>query len=157
MTIKSRIDSVAARLRGSPRTLRCSFCYKTQHEVAQLIAGPSVFICNDCVDICNDVLAAERRKVAADGDAAAPAANASEAVDASGMADPAAPTQPIGDIRSMPTERLLLWLKFQEDLLEQSSAGLQEAVDILRQREVSWAAIGEALGVSRQAAWERFS
>ena len=45
----------------------------------------------------------------------------------------------------------------QEDLLEQSRAGLQEEVDTLRQREVSWATIGEALGVSRQAAWERFS
>ena len=150
MTIKNRIDSVAARLRGSARILRCSFCAKTQHEVAQLIAGPSVFICNDCVDICNDLVAAERRKAAAGGDAAAPAANAPEAA-------PVAPTQPIGDIRSMPTERLLLWLKFQEDLLEQSRAGLQEAVDVLRQREVSWAAIGDALGVSRQAAWERFS
>src|SRR5262245_62833060 len=154
MTIKSRIDSVAARLGGGRRALRCSFCCKTQHEVAQLIAGPSVFICNDCVDICNDVLAAERRKA---GNAAAPAANAPEPVDASAVADPAATTQPIGDIRSMATERLLLWLKFQEDLLEQSRAGLQEAVDTLRQREVSWAVIGEALGVSRQAAWERFS
>ena len=152
MTIKSRIDSVAARLRGNPRTLRCSFCAKTQHEVAQLIAGPSVFICNDCVDICNDLVAEERRKAAAGGDASAHAASAPEAVDASSVV-----AQPIGDIRSMPTERLLLWLKFQEDLLEQSRVGLQEAVDILRQREVSWAAIGEALGVSRQAAWERFS
>jgi hypothetical protein len=156
MTIKSRIDSVAARLRGSPRTLRCSFCCKTQHEVAQLIAGPSVFICNDCVDICNDVLAEERRKAGPGGGAAAPAADAPKATDAS-AADPGTPTQPIGDIRSMPTERLLLWLKFQQDLFEQSRAGLQEAVDTLRQREVSWAAIGEALGVSRQAAWERFS
>ena len=154
MTLKSRIDSVAARLSG--RRLRCSFCHKTQDEVAQLIAGPSVFICNECVDICNGVLAEERRKAGHGGNAAVPAVDAQNAPDAE-AADPAAPTQPIGDVRAMPTERLLLWLKFQEDLLEQSRAGLQEAVDTLREREVSWAAIGEALGVSRQAAWERFS
>lgn len=155
MTIKSRIDSVAARLRGQPQTLRCSFCYKTQHEVAQLIAGPSVRICNECVDICNDVLAEERRKARL-GTSTAPAVDTSRTVDASG-AHAKPPTQLIGDVRAMPTERLLLWLKFQEDLLEQSRAGLQDAVDTLRQREVSWTAIGEALGVSRQAAWERFS
>ena len=154
MTLKSRIDSVAARLSGRP--LRCSFCHKTQDEAAQLIAGPSVFICNECVDICNGVLAEERRKAGQAGDAAVPATNALEATGTSAP-DPVTPTQPIGDIGSMPTERLLLWLKFQEDLLEQSRAGLQEAVDTLRQREVSWAVIGEALGVSRQAAWERFS
>jgi ATP-dependent Clp protease ATP-binding subunit ClpX len=157
LTIKSRIDSVAARLRGSPRTLRCSFCYKTQHEVAQLIAGPSVHICNECVDICNDVLEQERRKAGLGRAGGTHTANAPEVVDAASASDPAPPTQPIGDIRSMSTEDLLLGLRFQEDLLEQSRAGLQEVVDTLRQREVSWAAIGEALGVSRQAAWERFS
>ena len=40
--------------------------------------------------------------------------------------------------------------------VEAADAGLRGLVDLLRQREVSWAKIGEALGVSRQAAWERF-
>ncbi|MEJ5166309.1 MAG: ATP-dependent Clp protease ATP-binding subunit ClpX [Thermoanaerobaculia bacterium] len=40
--------------------LRCSFCGKSQREVQKLIAGPSVFICNECVDICQDILAEER-------------------------------------------------------------------------------------------------
>jgi ATP-dependent Clp protease ATP-binding subunit ClpX len=40
---------------------------------------------------------------------------------------------------------------------EHTSAGLQKTVDVLRGREVSWATIGEALGISRQAAWDRFS
>lgn len=37
----------------------CSFCGKSQHEVKKLIAGPSVFICNECVDLCNEILAEE--------------------------------------------------------------------------------------------------
>src|SRR5262249_26083990 len=42
--------------------LRCSFCGKSQSEVKALIAGPSVYICNDCVDICNDLVAVEHKK-----------------------------------------------------------------------------------------------
>jgi hypothetical protein len=38
-------------------TLSCSFCGKTQHQVAKLIAGPTVFICDECVRICVDILA----------------------------------------------------------------------------------------------------
>jgi len=37
--------------------LRCSFCNKHQDDVSELIAGPKVFICNECVAVCNDVLA----------------------------------------------------------------------------------------------------
>jgi ATP-dependent Clp protease ATP-binding subunit ClpX len=48
-------------------------------------------------------------------------------------------------------------LKTQGIIFDSARARLQEAVDTLRQREVSWATIGEALGVSRQAAWDRFS
>lgn len=40
--------------------LRCSFCGKSQKEVQKLIAGPSVFICNECVDICQDILSEEK-------------------------------------------------------------------------------------------------
>lgn len=36
--------------------LRCSFCKKSQHEVRKLVAGPEVFICDDCVDICLDII-----------------------------------------------------------------------------------------------------
>jgi len=38
------------------RLLYCSFCGKTQHEVRKLIAGPSVFVCDECVDLCNDII-----------------------------------------------------------------------------------------------------
>ncbi|HXH37968.1 MAG TPA: ClpX C4-type zinc finger protein, partial [Thermoanaerobaculia bacterium] len=45
----------------SPAGLHCSFCNKTQHDVRKLIAGPSVFICDECVAICNDVLTEGRK------------------------------------------------------------------------------------------------
>ena len=41
------------------QTLYCSFCGKSQHEVKKLIAGPSVFVCNECVDLCNDIIKEE--------------------------------------------------------------------------------------------------
>ncbi|MCK5276830.1 MAG: ATP-dependent Clp protease ATP-binding subunit ClpX, partial [Alphaproteobacteria bacterium] len=43
----------------SKNTLYCSFCGKSQHEVRKLIAGPSVFICDECVDLCNDIIREE--------------------------------------------------------------------------------------------------
>ena len=39
--------------------LNCSFCGKDQDEVKKLIAGPSVYICNECVDLCNDIIEEE--------------------------------------------------------------------------------------------------
>ena len=39
--------------------LYCSFCGKSQHEVKKLIAGPSVYICNECVDLCDDIIKEE--------------------------------------------------------------------------------------------------
>jgi ClpX C4-type zinc finger protein len=39
-----------------PRTLYCSFCPKSQHEVRKLIAGPGVMICNECIELCQDIL-----------------------------------------------------------------------------------------------------
>ncbi len=41
------------------KLLYCSFCGKSQHEVKKLIAGPSVFICDECVDLCNDIILEE--------------------------------------------------------------------------------------------------
>lgn len=41
------------------KTLYCSFCGKSQHEVKKLIAGPSVFVCNECVELCNDIIREE--------------------------------------------------------------------------------------------------
>jgi ATP-dependent Clp protease ATP-binding subunit ClpX len=41
---------------SSEKSLYCSFCGKSQHEVKKLIAGPSVFICDECIDLCNDII-----------------------------------------------------------------------------------------------------
>ncbi|MCK9989243.1 MAG: ATP-dependent Clp protease ATP-binding subunit ClpX [Rugosibacter sp.] len=41
---------------GGDKLLYCSFCGKSQHEVKKLIAGPSVFICDECIDLCNDIV-----------------------------------------------------------------------------------------------------
>src|SRR6476659_7924870 len=38
------------------KLLYCSFCGKSQHEVKKLIAGPSVFICDECIDLCNEII-----------------------------------------------------------------------------------------------------
>jgi hypothetical protein len=42
---------------ASSEKLRCSFCNKSQDDVRKLIAGPKVFICDECVDVCIDILA----------------------------------------------------------------------------------------------------
>lgn len=52
------------------QTLNCSFCSKSQHQVQQLIAGPAVFICDECVELCNGIIAdqiKEKAKARADG------------------------------------------------------------------------------------------
>jgi ClpX C4-type zinc finger len=142
MTIARKVKQVAARLRGKAvrrgkglkPILHCSFCGKTQHEVEKLIAGPAVFICNECVAECNKWIA--------------------KAPDAPG---PRSQVHTMQDLDSFSNERLILWLKTEAAVYEHTGTGLQNTVDILRKREVSWAVIGEALGISRQAAWDRFS
>jgi ATP-dependent Clp protease ATP-binding subunit ClpX len=53
----------------SDKPLYCSFCGKSQHEVKKLIAGPSVFICDECIDLCTDIIQEEIAKLPkADGD-----------------------------------------------------------------------------------------
>jgi ATP-dependent Clp protease ATP-binding subunit ClpX len=112
--------------------LHCSFCLKSQHEVAKLIAGPGfIFICDDCVGLCDSIISGTF--------------DASK-VDASKF-----------KIANIPTDTLLARLKPIEQTLQGMGNQLQTVVEELRGREVSWARIGEALGVSRQSAWERFS
>lgn len=111
------------------RTLYCSFCLKSQHELKMLIAGPgAIFICDECVALCQLIVEG-------------------------GTPDPTKYTAP----EKLPTERLLTQLKPIEETVQGKGNQLQWVVDTLRKREVSWAVIGAALGVSRQSAWERFS
>jgi ATP-dependent Clp protease ATP-binding subunit ClpX len=118
-------------IEGQPKpasTLYCSFCFKSQHEVQKLISGPaSIFICDECVALCDEIVAGRMPKVAK--------VSSDE----------------------LPTERLLQRLQPIEQTLQGKGSQLQTVVDMLRSREVSWAEIGGALGMSRQSAWERFS
>lgn len=94
-----------------------------------LISGPSgVFICDECVDLCNECRAGR---------------------------SPDKSKQHSDE--ELPTERLLERLQAIEDTVQGKASQLQWVVDLLRTREVSWAQIGAALGISRQSAWERFT
>ena len=48
------------------KLLYCSFCGKSQHEVRKLIAGPSVFVCDECVELCNEIIREEAEDVGAE-------------------------------------------------------------------------------------------
>ena len=52
-------DDTKGKGEDNGKLLYCSFCGKSQHEVRKLIAGPSVFICDECVDLCNDIIREE--------------------------------------------------------------------------------------------------
>ncbi|MBV2234055.1 MAG: ATP-dependent Clp protease ATP-binding subunit ClpX [Sterolibacterium sp.] len=58
---------MAEKKSGPEKLLYCSFCGKSQHEVKKLIAGPSVFICDECIDLCNDIIRDEAAVALADG------------------------------------------------------------------------------------------
>ena len=107
-------------------TLCCSFCTKDKSAVQKLVAGPGVYICNECVDLCNMVIAES------------PAPN-------------------FGAWDERPDEELLTGLAKVQATAAQAEAAVHAHVDALRRRGVSWTRIGGALGVSKQAAWERFS
>ena len=66
------------------------------------------------------------------------------------------PSNGFGGWDEMADDALLSGLQRSQAALEASSTVLQQQIDTLRKRDVSWQKIGEALGVSRQAAWERF-
>jgi ATP-dependent protease Clp ATPase subunit len=110
------------------KTLYCSFCFKSQRQVRTLVSGPAgIFICDECVELCNEVIVGRPRGVAK------------------------------SSLEDVPTERLLERLAAIKETLQGKSNQLQQVVEILRAREVSWAVIGAALEISRQSAWERFS
>jgi hypothetical protein len=112
------------------RVYRCSFCAKAQTEVKTLVAGPGVFICDECVEICLQIIKKRPRATTGNTPSLLPD-NAS-------------------------TESLLKWLSDFDRAFASVDGAMQDVVDILREREVSWEMIGGALAVSRQAAWKRF-
>jgi ClpX C4-type zinc finger len=68
------------RNRGTARDLRCSFCNKSEHEVRKLVAGPKVFICDECVEVSMKIME-EAESPSPDADGAEPAANERRAGD----------------------------------------------------------------------------
>ncbi|MFM6992069.1 MAG: ClpX C4-type zinc finger protein, partial [Rhodoferax sp.] len=54
---------------SSEKNLYCSFCGKSQHEVKKLIAGPSVFVCDECIDLCNEIIRDEVPSITGEGEA----------------------------------------------------------------------------------------
>jgi hypothetical protein len=106
--------------------LRCSFCGLPAARVAKLIAGPGVYICGDCVAICNDVL---------DADSSSAIATWEQKTDAE-LVD------------------LMVQMAASRERVDES---VGVAVRLLRERGFTWARVGEALGMTRQSAWERYS
>ena len=106
--------------------LHCSFCRRSSKEVAKLVGGPGVFICDQCITLSRQILDEDLRRNTLQLDALSP-------------------------------DQLLEMLVPAARAVDQASDALHEHVHVLRKRGMSWTRIGAALGVSRQAAWERFS
>jgi hypothetical protein len=114
--------------------VNCSFCGKPSPAVAKVIAGPGVYICNECIQLCNDILKEEEQ----------------------------APSSPPGTRlpareEAMTDAEILALLPRIASVSAQTEASLQRLVTVLRGRGVTWARIGTALQITRQSAWERFS
>jgi hypothetical protein len=118
---------------AKPFEARCSFCRKSNADVDVLVAAIGVFICNECVAIAGEVVA----KTPPSG---------RKARDYAGTM-----------MRAEPTEKLLQLVSGVEPLVADVTAYQAYSVGLLRERNVSWAEIGQSLGVSRQAAWKRFA
>ncbi len=109
---------------------RCSFCGKPDTEVGKLVAGAGVYICDECVALAASI------------------------VDGS-PAGPAKPRTPVWE--SLTDAEMLSHIPRVAAHIDQAEADLRSWVQELRRRGVTWAKIGEALGITRQSAWERFS
>jgi hypothetical protein len=118
-----------ALFRKARATVYCSFCRKSDREVDRLLGGPGVYICGRCVDRSVKILKPWQGKTVPD----------------------------FAGWDSFDDSALLKSLASTEKTLETIRGELQAKIDILRQRGITWETIGNALGISRQAAWERFS
>ena len=110
--------------------VRCSFCGKRAAEVERIVAGPGVHICNECVSLSMEIVERYRD-------------------------NPVQVRLPLWE--SMTEEQMLEHIPRVSSVADQVEANLRVWVQELRRRGVTWARIGQALGVTRQSAWERFS
>jgi hypothetical protein len=58
--MRSLVGSLRGRQRRNPGQRVCSFCARDQSQVEKLIAGPGVYICDECIELCNEILEEER-------------------------------------------------------------------------------------------------
>jgi hypothetical protein len=111
--------------------LACSFCLKLPADVETMVGGPGVYICNECVDLCNQIIASK------------PTSGRDPGIEAW--------EQRLSD------DELLTHLPKVAAASAQVELHLGGWVRQARSRGITWTRIGEALGMTRQSAWERFS
>ena len=124
--------------------MRCSFCNKGSADVMKLVAGPGVYICNECVDLCNQIIVEELDRRSGEG----------------GHSDLSTKQHDPPTIKAwegLSDDDLLAEMVRAHAAHENVDRAVALHVAALRARGVSWARIGEALGMTRQSAWERFS
>ncbi len=107
----------------------CSFCLKSNTQVAAMVAGPGVYICNECVDLCVEVLKTKPPLVKR-----------------------IAPWEV-----ELSDDEVLATLPSVAAAGAQAERNLTDWVRKGRAQGITWARLGAALGMTRQSAWERFS
>lgn len=115
---------------------QCSFCSKPAADVKKLVEGPGVFICDECIALANAIVTEHLV----------------------GTVNAATEVPPkIQWWESLDDEEMLTRLQQMLRAADQVEDSLRTWVRELRRRGVTWARIGQALGMTRQSAWERFS
>ncbi len=112
-------------------TASCSFCTRSEEDVRRLVAGPGVFICDECVALCAELVGGPAPRTA----------------------------RPPGDLWAAAPDvgTVLDLLPKVAAAITQAEDNLAQLVRRGRTLGATWAQIGSALGVTRQSAWERFS
>ncbi len=110
-------------------TAFCSFCLKPNDEVAKLVAGPGVYICNECVELCRQIIGSP----------------------------PSLPPGLRSWDEDLDLDGVLASLPRMAAAGTQAESNLSRFVKRARVLGATWAAIGTSLGMTRQSAWERFS
>ena len=112
----------------------CSFCLKAYTDIGTLVAGPGVYICDECVALCSQLIADRPKSV-----------------------DPKSVQRIAPWDAEAGLDEVLACLPRVAKAGNQAEYTLTQYVRKSRQLGASWAAIGQALGMARQSAWERFS
>ncbi|MDT0317133.1 ClpX C4-type zinc finger protein [Streptomyces millisiae] len=114
----------------TPGVPHCSFCGKPTSEVDKLVSGPGVYICDGCVGLAAAIIKEHGDKTT---------------------------TPQLPRWESMTDDEMLGHISRVATVADQVETNLHSWIRELRSRAVTWARIGQALGISRQSAWERFS